>query len=242
MPLKDYYVVLGISPDETQAGIKSAYRDLARRYHPDRAGAKSTKRFQEVSEAYNVLGDRERRTAYDASRRRAPVEPVEPRAVDPRVRAPVEPLDMEPEAFRDFRSPPTGTRRWSIMDDFINAYAIHDEIFDHFRRNFTESSPLKSGRTDALNLGIHLTHEEARRGAEVELGVPVALPCRRCHGSGRIGLYACPRCRATGWFETEEYVALHIPPLVSDGTLIQVPLERLGIEDLLIRALIRVRD
>ena len=242
MPSKDYYIILGISPDESEAGIKNAYRDLARRYHPDRAGAESTRRFQEVAEAYNVLGDRERRMAYDASRRRSPVEPVEPRAVDPRRRAPVEPLDMQPGAFPGDWAAPAATRRWSIMDDFMTRYAIHDEIFDHFRRNFTESSLRKSGHRDALNLGIHLTREEARRGGDVELGVPVVSPCRRCHGSGRIGLYPCPQCRASGWFETEEYVALHIPPMVKDGTLMQIPLRRLGIEDILIRVLIRVRD
>ena len=67
---KDLYAVLGVSPDATQEEIKKAYRALARRYHPD-SGTEvaSAERFQEIQEAYRVLGDPVRRRAYD--RRRA---------------------------------------------------------------------------------------------------------------------------------------------------------------------------
>lgn len=232
MPSKDYYVILGVPPDESAAGIKSAYRDLARRYHPDRAGPESTPRFQELAEAYNVLSDRARRSDYDARRRRLSVEPVDVAVRRARPRAPVEPLDEAAPAAMG----------WSIMDDFLSAYAARDAVFDRFRRSFTEALRPKAGRVDTLNLGIHMTRDEARRGAEVTFGVPIFEPCRRCHGSGRVGAYPCTRCGQSGWIELEQPVTLHVPPMVRDGALFQVPLTGLGMEDVRLRILIRVRD
>lgn len=67
---KDYYAILGVPPTATQEEIRQAYRKLARRYHPDSGSEEaSAEKFQEVREAYSVLGDLARRQAYD--RRRA---------------------------------------------------------------------------------------------------------------------------------------------------------------------------
>jgi len=65
MPAKNYYVVLGVSRDESPAGIRTAYHELARRMHPDIAGPAGTSRFHELNEAYEVLSDPDRRRAHD---------------------------------------------------------------------------------------------------------------------------------------------------------------------------------
>lgn len=63
--MRDYYEVLGVSPDANADEIKRAYRQLARRYHPDISGDERGTAFLEVSRAYEVLRDAERRHAYD---------------------------------------------------------------------------------------------------------------------------------------------------------------------------------
>jgi molecular chaperone DnaJ len=67
---KDYYKVLGVPKDATEAEIKKAYRKLARENHPDanRGDAKAEERFKDASEAYDVLGDAKRRKEYDEAR------------------------------------------------------------------------------------------------------------------------------------------------------------------------------
>lgn len=68
---KDYYDILGVDEDASQRDIKKAYRDLARKHHPDRnpddAGAEE--RFKEIQEAYSVLSDEEKRQQYDQQRK-----------------------------------------------------------------------------------------------------------------------------------------------------------------------------
>ena len=67
MDYKDYYKVLGVSKDAAQADIKKKYRKLAVQYHPDKNpdNAEAEKKFKEISEAYEVIGDPEKRKKYD---------------------------------------------------------------------------------------------------------------------------------------------------------------------------------
>ena len=67
---KDFYSVLGVSKDASQADIKKAYRKLARKYHPDQnpGDAAAEKKFKDISEANSVLSDTEEREQYDAIR------------------------------------------------------------------------------------------------------------------------------------------------------------------------------
>jgi len=70
MEFKDYYKILGVEPDADKTEIKAAYRRLARRYHPDVSSeADAEAHFKEVSEAYEVLKDAQKRAEYDELRR-----------------------------------------------------------------------------------------------------------------------------------------------------------------------------
>ena len=63
---KDYYALLGVTPDATSAQIKSAYRKLAKQYHPDvNDSPDAAEKFREITEAYDTLLDPDRRSLYD---------------------------------------------------------------------------------------------------------------------------------------------------------------------------------
>ena len=67
MVAKDYYSILGLRPDSSAEEIKKVYRKLAMQYHPDRNGGnpESENRIKEINEAYQILGDEEKRRRYD---------------------------------------------------------------------------------------------------------------------------------------------------------------------------------
>jgi len=70
--IEDHYATLGVRKSATAQEIRSQYRNLAKKYHPDknRGDAKAEERFRKIAAAYEVLGDEERRSAYDDERRR----------------------------------------------------------------------------------------------------------------------------------------------------------------------------
>lgn len=79
MEFKDYYEILGVDPDADQKTLKSAYRKLARKYHPDvSAETDAEERFKELSEAYEVLKDDEKRAQYDTLRQHGGARGFEP--------------------------------------------------------------------------------------------------------------------------------------------------------------------
>lgn len=239
MPIKDYYMILGISRAESGKGVRSAFRDLARRYHPDRAGPGGTRFFQDILEAYRVLSDAQRRASYDEGLRHAEggesipatrVTPAEKRQPGPGP----EPEPLIPE--------PLVPVPISLMRDFEVTRPSWDEVFNRFLQNFTQPYLPPTRDLDALNLQIRIGTEQAARGGVITLTVPVFYPCPRCRGRGNVMGYACQSCAESGLVEEEEPVSIRVPPLVRHGTIFEVPLRGLGINNLYLRIRILVGD
>jgi molecular chaperone DnaJ len=224
METRTLYVVLGVSPSEPTSAIRHAFRELAHRYHPDRAGSQALPFFHDIVDAYRVLSDPHSRASYDQGLRDAGELPLRP---------PLTPaFHPEPESLA-----PT---RLSLFHDFEVGLPSMEEVFRRFARSFSEPDYPKSQRLDALNLEILLPADEAARGGVLELAVPVFYPCRACHGSGQSGLFPCAECRGQGMIDQEEPVRVAIPPRLRDGTLLQIPLRGLGINGMFLQLHLRV--
>ena len=117
MEFKDYYKVMGVARDATEAQIKQAYRKLARKYHPDVSKEKNAEaRFKEVGEAYEVLKTPEKRAAYDQ-------------------------LGQGPAAGEDFRPPPD----WGAGFEFSGAGGGDSAYSDFFESLFGAQGRAGSG-------------------------------------------------------------------------------------------------
>src|SRR5688572_19497926 len=175
MERKTYYMILGVSSTESDRGIRAAYRDLAKRLHPDVAGEQATRSFQEVCEAYGVLSDPQRRREYNNKLNRA-----EDGGIATGRRSPLEPVVREPISI-------LGNR-----DGLRPSYAA---MHDRFLRNFTGIGVPKSERLESLTFEVMLTPEEAARGGVVPVGVPVFRRCPQCRGSGHDWVFPCAYCQ-----------------------------------------------
>jgi len=225
METRNYYVVLGIDPLESSAGVRTAFRELVQRYHPDRAGSQGMPFFQDIVEAYRVLSDPSRRASYDAGLR-AGGEPWRDRQpITPGPSPRPEPLSPVPiSLFRDF-----AVRRPGI-----------EEVATRFRRSFSHPDWPKSQRPEPLRLEVLLPPERAAAGGLLQLTVPVFYPCRSCHGAGALGPFSCRRCGGQGMEEHEELVQLSVPPRLRDGETFALPLRALGIHGLFLQVRFRV--
>ena len=122
MSTMNYYVVLGIAEDADSDTIRSAFRALARRYHPDAGPGSSTIKFQRAMEAYETLGDPERRRVYD---RRLQASRARPMIVTAPIawKSVAEPLFASQVVAFDFLNRRATVVRATFFDEFL------DEVF-----------------------------------------------------------------------------------------------------------------
>lgn len=235
--MRTYYVVLGVPPDESAEGIRAAFRDRAKELHPDRSGPQGGEAFRELQQAYEVLSDPTRRRRYDAELHRAERPPESGRDRAPQ-RSP-EPLVSAPHA--EPLIPDDGPDEpVSLFRDFHTIRPSDEALRDRLRRNFTGRDVPKVEHAEALTVELELTAEQALRGGMVPLAIPVARACPACDGHGSTGAFPCIACGQTGWVEDEETVRLRIPPGVRSGSVTELPLDGLGIDNLYLRLLVRV--
>ena len=222
---KSYYLLLGVSHTENLSGIRQAFKDLARRYHPDRAGSRCVRLFQEIVEAYHVLSDPERRRQYDrglshaAARSDTLITPVfTDRSAEDETLVPEVPMPLHVEMNR----------------------AGFDAALAKVSEWLRAGIPPPPEFCEGLDLQIILSPEQAAKGGIGFISVPGCSPCWRCGGSGRDGLFPCSFCEGEGLVEENETVRIHIPPGAGDGMLMEIPLHGLGVHNFYLRLHIRV--
>ncbi|WP_295707156.1 molecular chaperone DnaJ [uncultured Brevundimonas sp.] len=185
---RDYYEVLGVERTIDAPGLKAAYRKLAMTHHPDRNGGseESVTRFKEISEAYTVLSDDQKRAAYDRFGH----------------------AGVNGGGGGGFGG---GQQGFSDIND-IFSQVFGDAFGDAFggRQNRSQGGPR---RGSDLRYDLEITLEEAYRGAEREIAIPSTVTCDVCDGAGaKPGAKAstCQTChgagrvrQANGFFQVE---------------------------------------
>lgn len=197
---KDYYAILGVPRDASEEDVKKAFRRLARQYHPDVAKDKKTaeEKFKEINEAYEVLGDPEKRKKYDQLGARWQEGPgYEP------------PPDWQGGSWTS----PDGTQTQEYHFDGTGFSDFFEQFFGRGGRYAGFEEAFRRGRSGGAQA------EFAQRGADIEGDLLVTLD-EVLHGSSRtISLQKVdPR---TGEGQTET-IRVRIPPGVHDGQSIRV--------------------
>lgn len=242
---RDYYEVLGVSRQATTEEIKRAFRRLAVKHHPDRNRQnkeEARERFKEVSEAYEVLSDPQKRSAYDRYGH-----------------------DGLSGAFRhggfgweDFTHFEDLSDIFGGLGDVFSAFGLGD-IFGGNTAGRRRRGAAQSGRH--LEVSVEVGLEDVARGVEKSISVPrldpcegcsgsgvrrgcapqacpdcggrgqlrisqgfltMATSCRRCAGSGEVVSDPCPTCRGRGRVERVRKLTVRIPAGVEDGMRLRV--------------------
>jgi DnaJ-class molecular chaperone len=233
---KNYYIILGIPSKSTQEEIKSAYRRLAKEFHPDHYGDNHFP-FLNVQEAYSVLSDPVRRRAYDAAlenNRKKQQHFRQPERMGKYYKEEVEPLVPE--------QGPVNLSDALLAKSFQVYRPSLEALFDRLFSNFSGREQTKGERPENLSVVITLTPEQAFRGGHVRLYAPAQVRCPRCDGLGGIGYYECWHCNGTGNVTGEYPIMISYPPGISDKHTVQIPLDRYGIRNLYLAVNFRISE
>jgi molecular chaperone DnaJ len=172
MSKRDYYEILGVGRDADENAIKSAYRRLARQYHPDvNKSGDAEERFKEINEAYEVLSDGDKRAAYDRYGHAA--------------------------TQGGFGAGGPGTAGYGGFGGFGDIF----EEFMSGGFGMGRSAQRGPTRGTDLRYDLEITFQEAVFGVEKEIEVPRLEVCPVCQGSGAepgTKPIRCPQCNGTG--------------------------------------------
>jgi len=233
---RDYYEVLGVDKNADDATIKKAYRNLAKKYHPDvRPGdAEAAEKFKEASEAYAVLSDPDKRRQYD---------------------------QFGHAAFEQGGAGGYGGFDFSGMD-FTDMFGdIFGDLFGTGRRS-SRGGPMQGAN---VRTSVEITLEEAVTGCEKEISINLKDPCKTCngtgakpgtspetcttcggrgqvvkqrqslfgimqsvetcpdcHGEGKVVKEKCPDCYGTGYTSSRKKISVSIPAGIDNGQSIRI--------------------
>lgn len=171
---RDYYEVLGVTKNASDAELKKAFRGLARQYHPDvNKSPDAVEKFKEVNEAYQILSDPNKRAAYDQYGH----------------------AGIDPNAFGGFGGFGGGGGFGGFEDIFGD---IFGDFFGGGRSGSRRNGPRRGAD---LRYDLSISFEEAVFGCEKEISIQKSVPCTSCSGSGAepgTSRKQCPVCHGRG--------------------------------------------
>ncbi|HWR44109.1 J domain-containing protein [Sporomusa sp.] len=201
----DYYEVLGIPRTASDKDIKQAYRQLARQHHPDlhQGDAKQAaeEKFKAINEAYEVLGDPEKRGKYDQ-------------------------LGRNWQTGQDFEPAGTGFS-YSVHNtaDFdLGGFGFSDFFSSMFGQDFShrQAGRPTSFKGEDIDAEISLSIEELLNGVEKDLHLTTPNACSACAGRRFTRQGVCPVCGGLGTTEETKTVKVKIPPGLHPGASLRL--------------------
>jgi molecular chaperone DnaJ len=171
MAKKDYYQILGISKESSQEEIKKAFRQLARKHHPDlnQGNKEAEEKFKEINEAFQILSNPQKKVQYDQYGSST----------------------FSSEDIAGFRN-----QRFNF-DDLFSNFGF-DDIFGMFSEGKRQREDYEEGVD--LRYDLEITLEEAFSGIKKTIEIPVHEICKKCKGLGaeEKDLKECDKCHGTG--------------------------------------------
>lgn len=213
--MKNYYAILGVTPDSSDAEIKSAYRTLARKFHPD-VNPSGTQRFKDITEAYDVLSNPQKRHQYDMINgffKSAFENKTSAKQAQSEYKRQAAPKDEDADKQEEKQNKKS-------KEDFSKKI---NDIFEEFAKSKKSKSAAKKG--EDIHEDITVTIKEAVNGAERTVNVMHTTQCSHCKGRKFINGNICPVCKGTGEKSEHKKITVKIPKNVKNGTKLRIPQE-----------------
>ncbi|MCL5277120.1 MAG: DnaJ domain-containing protein [Deltaproteobacteria bacterium] len=226
MEYKDYYKILGVGKGATQEEIKKAYKTLARKYHPDLNPTdkkRAEEKFKEINEAYQVLGDQDKKAKYD------------------QLGYNWDRISQGQWGQQSYAG--TGSGRFgstNFSDFFETFFGGHggaginlDDLLGGFTRGYADQNAERTVDVDQ-EADLELPLSDASEGGKKTIGIPSSEVCGLCRGTGYIGKTAsyrgrnissqnvCPQCGGAGSTQKNKTIEVKIPKGIKQGSRIKL--------------------
>ena len=223
----NYYEILGVSVTAESAEIKSAYRKLARQYHPDVCGndAESVNKFKKITEAYEVLIDTEQRKKYNMLKGIYAERVEKKEQAEPNEKA--EKVNEESKKHEAHKAYSQAEQKHKSQHGFSNVF---NDILDNLKnkqstkpKNKQKKEQPKNG--EDIHCEVMLTMLESINGCNKTVNILVTEPCKACNGRQFINQTKCRACNGKGEEQNHKKITVKIPPSVKPGSKIRIPNE-----------------
>lgn len=208
---RDYYEILGTKKNASLEEIRKAYREAVLRYHPDRVPTEQKKeaeeKFKEISEAYAVLSDAQKRALYDQYGHAG--------------------IDQK-YAYEDIFKGTDFNTVFSGLHDYGVGEGLFEELFGDLGFDLFGKMRHRKGRAERgrdLQIAIQITLEEAASGIEKKIAFPRYDICPTCSGTGTqpgMPTTPCPTCYGQGRVEVTRKIAVKVPPGVEEDMTLRI--------------------
>lgn len=195
--MKNYYSILGVSPDSTKAEIKAAYRKLARKYHPD-VNPDGAQIFKDISEAYETLSDEKKKLQYDTING----------FFSTKTKTSSKKADEE-------------YKKSSPQSEPIKKQDFSKKINDIFEE-FTKKHKPKPVRGEDIFEEISISMQDAINGTVRTVNVMHTTECPNCKGRKFINGTICPKCNGSGEKSEHRKVSVKIPKNIKNGAKLRL--------------------
>ena len=212
---KNYYDILGIETSATESEIKSAFRKLARKWHPDVAGNSPdvVKHFKEINEAYEVLSDAEKRTKYDILRGILHTKTKENKT-------------SEKTNTTNSSSQKQTQQKAENKNNSKNAFQDAWETFikNTKSQDKTKQTKYSEKKIDGSDItsDITITMLESIEGTTRTINILHTEPCPKCHGRKFANGSICAYCKGVGEISVHKKLSVRIPENVKQGAKIRI--------------------
>ncbi|MGD9711998.1 MAG: DnaJ C-terminal domain-containing protein [Thermomicrobiales bacterium] len=228
---KDYYKILEVERGADEKALRSAFRKLARKHHPDinPGDAAAEERFKELNEAYEVLSDPDKRKLYDRygedwkRYQEAGFTGDEPAGGQYRSAG----GDDFGTWFSGSGGGRSATFEYGDMGEEPSGYSsFFDTLFggrSQSRRSGSFGAPdTRPRRGQDLDANVEVTFQEAFRGTSRRFDIQSQEICPTCNGTGLIRNSTCPTCDGSGYVPRSRSIEVSIPPGVATGSKVRV--------------------